>query len=165
MDNGLKNFLNLINNFKGYINIGLMGFYGYLIGFSIFALLGMCLIVCFNKSGCRYLMYFSCMFLFLAAFIGFIVSIIFSVIVPVFSWTCSFLSIAVSSNSGFQSIFYLNLGNFGAFLSNSTVNQIKVCMPFGDGNIINTVGGNGANGLNNLTNVITSLKTFNNVTL
>jgi hypothetical protein len=38
-------------------------------------------------------------------------------------------------------------------------------MPYGDGNIVNTVAGSAANGLNNLTSVISSLNTFNNATL
>lgn len=50
-------------------------------------------------------------------------------------------------------------------MGNSTANQISVCMPYGDGNLVTTVGGSAANGLNNLTSVISSLKTFDNVTL
>jgi hypothetical protein len=38
-------------------------------------------------------------------------------------------------------------------------------MPYGDGVIVNTVGGSAANGINNLTSVISSLKSFDNVTL
>ena len=38
-------------------------------------------------------------------------------------------------------------------------------MPFGDGNIVNTVGGSAKDGLNNLTSVITSLSSFNNTLL
>lgn len=38
-------------------------------------------------------------------------------------------------------------------------------MPFGDGNIVNTVAGSAANGINNLTSVISSLNTFSNATL
>jgi hypothetical protein len=33
-------------------------------------------------------MYFSCFFLFLGAIIAFIISVLFSVLVPVFTWTC-----------------------------------------------------------------------------
>jgi hypothetical protein len=38
-------------------------------------------------------------------------------------------------------------------------------MPFGDGKIVSTVAGSAANGLNNLTSVISSIASFDNVTL
>jgi hypothetical protein len=44
------------------------------------------------------------------------------------------------------------------------LNQISVCMPFGDGRIVSTIAGSAANGLNNLTNVITGISSFDNVT-
>ena len=44
-------------------------------------LLGALLTACCNKYGCRHLMYFSCLFLFLGALIGFFIAVIFSIIV------------------------------------------------------------------------------------
>jgi hypothetical protein len=70
-----------------------------------------------------------------------------------------------SQQHRFSKYISTNLANFGTFLSDTTLNQITVCMPYGDGNIVNTVAGSAANGLNNLTSVINSLKTFNNATL
>lgn len=50
-------------------------------------------------------------------------------------------------------------------MSNTTLDQISVCMPYGDGNIVNKVAGSASAGINNLTSVISSLNTFNNATL
>lgn len=50
-------------------------------------------------------------------------------------------------------------------MSNTTLDQISVCMPYGDGIIVNKVAGTAAAGINNLTSVISSLKDFNNATL
>jgi hypothetical protein len=57
---------------------------------------------------------------------------------------------------------YFNLysANLGTLFGTTTTNQIAVCMPFGDGNIINSVAGSAANGLNNLTSVISGLGSF-----
>lgn len=107
MDSGLGTYLGYLKIPKSYGNLGMQAFYGGLIGFSSLALLGLLLTACCDKTGCRYLMYFSCMFLFLAGFLAFFVSFLFSVFVPVFSWTCDYLTVAVGSSSGFKSIFYL----------------------------------------------------------
>lgn len=57
------------------------------------------------------------------------------------------------------------LDNFGPLLTNATASQISVCMPFGDGVIVNTIGGGAREGLNNLTYVIESMASYNNTLL
>lgn len=103
MDSGLSSFLSLINLGKSFGSIGLQGFYGFLIAFSAFSLLGAIVMCCCDKPGCRNLMYFSCIFLFLGAFVAFIIAVIFSLLVPVFTWTCDYLSVGFSSSTGFHS--------------------------------------------------------------
>jgi len=103
MDSGLGTYLNFFKIPQSYGNIGMQGFYGFLLGFSFIALVGLILTACCDKAGCRYLMYFACIFLFIGGFLGFFIAVIFSVMVPVFAWTCDFLSVSVASSSGFQS--------------------------------------------------------------
>lgn len=158
MDDGLGGFLSLLSYPKNFGNIGMQGFYGFLIAFSFFAILGALLTACCDKPGCRHLMYFSCIFLFIGGFIAFWIAVIFSIFVPIFTWTCSFLDVTIGSDAGFRS-------NFDTFLSANTIDQISVCMPFGDGVIVNKVGGSATTGLNSLTTVISNLKSFNNATL
>jgi hypothetical protein len=108
MDSSLSTFLSLLNMPAKFGSLGLSGFYAFLVGFSSFALLGVILMCCCDKPGCRNLMYFSCVFLFLGALIAFFVAVIFSFLVPVFTWTCDFLTVASANSTGFQSIPLIN---------------------------------------------------------
>lgn len=103
MDNGLGTYLSYLKYPGSFGNIGMQGFYGFLIAFSFFSLLGTLLTVCCDKPGCRHLMYFSCIFLFIGAYIAFIVAVLFSVFVPIFTWTCQYLNFTVQSSANFQS--------------------------------------------------------------
>jgi tetrahydromethanopterin S-methyltransferase subunit B len=152
-DNNLGTYLSYFNSPGQYGSMGMQVFYGVLIGFSCLALLGALLTVCCDKYGCRYLMYFSCLILFIGALVGFVVSTLFSILVPAFTWTCSYLDNTLQSSANFQT-------NLGTLFGTTTVNQIAVCMPFGDGNIVNSVGGGATAGLNNLTSVISGLGSF-----
>lgn len=102
INNMLKSGLSMVKHTGNNGNMGLQAYYGVLIGFSFFALLGVLLTACCDKYGCRHLMYFSCIFLFLAGFIGFLLSTIFSVLLPPITWGCSFLDVALESDSGFK---------------------------------------------------------------
>jgi hypothetical protein len=107
MDDNLGNFLSILKAPSSYGNVGMQGFYGFLIAFSFFSLLGALLMACCDKTGCRHLMYLSCIFLFLGALFAFIVAVIFSLMVPFFTWTCAYLDVAVSSSAGFSSKSFL----------------------------------------------------------
>lgn len=102
INNMLKSGLSMVKLTGNNGNMGLQAYYGVLIGFSFFALLGVLLTACCDKYGCRHLMYFSCIFLFLAGFIGFFLSTIFSVLLPPITWGCSYLDVALGSDSGFK---------------------------------------------------------------
>jgi hypothetical protein len=102
MDDSLGTYLKLINIPGSYGNMGMQAFYGFLIGFSFFALLGTILMACCDKPGCRHLIYFSCIFLFIGGLLAFFISVLFSIMVPFFTWTCSYLDVAVGSSTGFQ---------------------------------------------------------------
>jgi len=105
MDSSLSSFLSMLSLGSRFGNTGMMGFYGFLIAFSLFSLIGVILTCCCDKPGCRNLMYFSCAFLFLAGLATFIIAVLFSFLVPVFTWTCDYLTVALSSSAGFQSTF------------------------------------------------------------
>jgi len=105
MDTSLGNYLDFVNMPSDYGTMGMQIFYGIMIAFSFFALIGALLTACCNKYGCRHLMYFSCIFLFLIGLIGFLVSVLFSILVPILTWTCSYMDIAMADQTGFQGIF------------------------------------------------------------
>jgi hypothetical protein len=105
MDSKFGDYLNFLKTPGTYGNMGMQGIYGFFIAFSFFSLLGVLLMACCDKPGCRHLMYFTCIFLFIGAFIAFFIAIIFSILVPLFTWTCSYIDVAVSSSGGFSSNF------------------------------------------------------------
>ena len=86
-------------------NIGLQAFYGVFIGFSFFALLGVLLTACCDKYGCRHLMYFSCVFLFIAGLVGFLIVTIISILLPPVTWGCSYFDTTLASEAGFTGTF------------------------------------------------------------
>lgn len=102
MDKNMKTFLGFLSTPKSYGNVGLQGFYGFMILFSTFALIGALLTVCCNKYGCRHLMYFSCMFIFLATLITFFIAFLFSILFPIFTWMCSYLDYSLLSEVNFK---------------------------------------------------------------
>ncbi len=62
--------------------------YGVMLGLSVLALLGVVLMTFCDKYKCRYLMYFSCVSLFFLGILGFLLAIIFSIIVPILFLMC-----------------------------------------------------------------------------
>lgn len=76
-------------------------FYGVIIGFSLLALLGVLLMTFCDKYKCRHLMYFSCIFLFFIGIVGFLLSSLFSIIVPVLYLGCGFITTSFSSSANF----------------------------------------------------------------
>lgn len=105
MDNNMGTFLGYFKYPGDYGNMGMQILYGYLIGFSFFCLLGLLLMVCCDKVGCRHLMYLACFFLFLFAFIAFLIAVLTSIMVPLFTWTCQYIDVAVTNQSGFSGNF------------------------------------------------------------
>lgn len=104
MDSSFGTIVGLFSMPSSFGDMGMQAFYGFLIGFSFFALLGALLTACCNKPGCRYLMYFACIFLFLGGFLSLFISIIFSLLVPTFTWTCSYLDVTMADSIGFNGI-------------------------------------------------------------
>lgn len=105
MDSKFADYLSYLKTPGTYGNLGMQGFYGFFIAFSFFSLLGVLLMACCDKPGCRHLMYFTCIFMFLGALVAFLISIIFSLIVPLFTWTCSYIDVSLANSSGFTSTF------------------------------------------------------------
>jgi len=156
VDSSLGSPLGSLNSAGSSGNLALQAFYGVFIGFAALCLLGTFLTCCCEKYGCRHLIYFSCLILFIVGLIGALLSTIFSIGIPVLTWGCSFLDTTLGSQAGFTA----NLGNALGF---SVATQLSPCMPFSDGNIINSIATGGSlNALNNLTSVISTMGSFNN---
>jgi len=101
VDNSLGGPLGSVNSAGTKGNMGLQAFYGVFIAFGFLGLLGTLLTVCCDKYGCRHLIYFSCLILFIIGLLGALLSTIFSILVPVLTWGCSFMDTTLATQAGF----------------------------------------------------------------
>lgn len=116
----LSNFTNLIkdtdNSFystlssgstnTNYVLTGMKVLYASTIAVASLMLLGVLLISFCDKINCRYLLYFACFILFWIGFLGFALSILFSLLTPTVYYSCQFMSYSLSSSANFNSSFY-----------------------------------------------------------
>lgn len=86
-----------------YLKYGFLGFYGAGIGIAVLGLLGVVIMSCFDKPGCRYLVYFSCVIMFILCIVGFLISFFMSLIIPVLYLVCSTINTATASSAAFVS--------------------------------------------------------------
>jgi hypothetical protein len=115
LNNGDKTFGDLLTAVQSpseMITLGVQVFYGVILGFTILALLGVLLITFCDKFKCRYLMYFACIILFFFGIIGFLLSVVFSIFVPILNIGCDFFSYSLQSASNFDGNFLLLFSQF-----------------------------------------------------
>ena len=155
LDKSLSSILDLMDTPKSAGTLVISLIYGVMLGLSILALLGVVLMTFCDKYKCRYLMYFSCVFLFFLGILGFLIAIIFSIIVPAMFLLCEWLDVTVTS-TGFA-------GNTQKFISDTQVqNIIGSCLVGGTGDIIAAVGGASiGTTINGLKDSITKTDAFN----
>ena len=70
--------------------LGIQVFYGVMIGLSVLSLLAVVLMTFFDKAGCRYLAYFSCVIMTILGILGFLIASVYSILVPIFFYSCDF---------------------------------------------------------------------------
>jgi len=155
LDNSMKDGLDLMETPKTIGTLVINLIYGIALGLAALALLGVILMTFCDKYKCRYLMYFSCVILFFFGILGFLLAIIFSIIVPVMYLFCEWLDVTITS-SGFTA-------NTQKFISDAQVqNILSSCLVGGSGDIMAAVGGASiGNTMNNLTSAITYTSAFN----
>jgi hypothetical protein len=134
LDSSLSSSLELMDTPKSMGTMVISIIYGVMLGLSVLALLGVVLMTFCDKYKCRYLMYFSCVILFFLGILGFLLAIIFSIIVPVLYFLCGWLDVTLQSTT-FSA-------NTGKFLTDLQVRDIiSTCLVGGSGDIIAVVGG------------------------
>ena len=100
-------------------------------------------------------MYFSCVILFFFGILGFLLAIIFSIIVPVIFFLCEWMDVTITS-TGFTT-------NTLKFISDTQVqNIVSSCLVGGSGDIMGAVGGASISStINGLKSAVTNTVTFN----
>ena len=155
LDTSVKDGLDLMETPKTIGNLVINLIYGIALGVAALALLGVILMTFCDKYKCRYLMYFSCVILFFFGLLGFLLAIIFSVIVPVMFLLCEWLDVTITA-TGFTA-------NTSKFLSDAQVQSIlSSCLVGGSGDIMSAVGGASiGTTMNSLNSAITYTSAFN----
>lgn len=142
------------NGNKGY-EIGFPIYWVCLIVFSVLCLMAALCAYSRRSECCRWCMYFFCFWIFILTFIGFLLSTVYSIVLPVSVWGCEYYDQTISSQASFQA----NLNN--AF-NIQTLQQMGVCMPFGNGNIYEQFAGTtDYTRLTEMQGVFDTLSTFN----
>mgnify|MGYP003522127258 CR=1 FL=1 len=118
-----------------YVKIGVLVFFAVSIGFSVLALIGVILTAFFDKPRCRHLMYISCVFITILVLVGFLISLIFSFLAPVFYMVCGVLNNTIDTEAQFNT--FINQFNVTGI---DTVNALSVCFPGGNGEILVALG-------------------------
>jgi hypothetical protein len=155
LDNSLSSSLDLLETPKSMGAMVISVIYGVMLGLSVLALLGVVLMTFCDKYKCRYLMYFSCVILFFLGLLGFLLAVIFSILVPVMFFLCEWLDVTLQSSTF--------AGNTGKFLTDTGVrNIIGTCLNGGSGDIISAVGGASVGtAINGLKDAMSKINAFN----
>ena len=144
-----------VDSRSGDVHLGVRLLYGITIGISSMMLLGALLVAFCDKINCRYLIYFSCVLVFILGIVGFALSLIFSLVVPTVYFGCQFMETSLSSSTYFDS-------TFASLITNSTIRgYMGTCLSSSSGNIVDAIGGGTVNALNNLSSSLTNINTFN----
>lgn len=155
LDNSLADGLGVFDMPKQYGTMAIQLFFGAVLGLSVLALLGVVMMTFCDKYKCRYLMYISCVILFFFALLGFLIAVIFSIIVPILYWGCDWLSITFSSSANFHT-------NITPLISSSTTrNYIAPCLKGGNGDLMAVVAPGTFTTLNNLRDSLKNTSSFN----
>ena len=155
LDSNLKSGLSTMDAPKDMGSLVINLIYGIMLGLSCLALLGVVLMTFCDKYKCRHLMYFSCVFLFFLGLLGFLLAMIFSIIVPILYFACDWLSITLGSSAGFNA-------NMAGLLTDANVrNYIAPCLNGGTGDLMNAVAPGSISDINNLKNSLTNSNLFN----
>ena len=101
-NNNYNLFKNAFDN-KSLVVMGVNLVYGVTIAFASLMLLGAIMIAFCDKTNCRYLIYFTCIFFFIIGTLGFFLTIIFSIVAPLTFFGCQFINFSLSSATNFNS--------------------------------------------------------------
>jgi hypothetical protein len=105
IDGSFYNSLSSASSNTNYILTGVKVLYAATIAMASLMLLGALLVSFCDKTNCRYLVYITCFFLFLLGLLGFLLSIVFSVLTPVVYFGCQYMSFSLASSANFNSTY------------------------------------------------------------
>lgn len=88
IDKGIYDFIKTVRTYMTIVTAVTTAVMGVIVGLSVLVILGAILMTFCDKYKCRYLLYFSCFFLFIIGLLGFVISVVLSVVIPPVYFTC-----------------------------------------------------------------------------
>lgn len=119
----------------GYVRIGVLVFFAVSIGLAVLVVIGTVFTTFCDKPKCRYLMYIPCIIITVILILGFLISVVLSIMNPLLFMGCTVLNTGLDTKAGFVN-FTSNLG----MSSNNITSIVSVCLPGGDGQILDSLG-------------------------
>lgn len=110
------------------------GFLAFFIVSFVLAILGIIaalILVCCNAFKCRYLLYIICVAFVVIGILTFLITVVFSVVVPLLHFGCEFIEVTLTDENNFDILYKL---------IEEQVN-LKSCIPGGSNNILGRVNG------------------------
>jgi hypothetical protein len=154
-DQTVGTLFSTINPYLNYVRYASLGYFGAVIGLAVLALLGVIIMACFDKIGCRHLMYVSCVIMLIACIVGFVLSFILSVVIPVLYMTCTVITPAIASSTNFTSV----TNTLG--LPTNITSIASVCLPGGGGAILSQLGSSTINTqIGNVQTMMVNMQTY-----
>lgn len=143
----------IISPYTSITTTAVTAFFAVFIGLGILGIIGVILMTCCDKYGCRYLLYFVCLILFVLGIISFLLAVIFSIITPVIYLGCDFISVTVSSQANFTT-------NIQPMLGAQLTGFVSVCLSGGSGDIVSQAGVD-TSAINGLSGAMDQMRQFN----
>jgi prefoldin subunit 5 len=103
VDADLSITFNMIAPYVNGLRIAFLAYYGTVMGMSILAIVGVIMMACLNKLGCRHIMYGACVIILIITIFGFLLSFLLSFTIPILYMGCSVLNPVLSSSTNFLS--------------------------------------------------------------
>jgi len=153
----IGSFNDSVSSIMKIVTIGVTAFFGVFIGLGVLAIIGTILMTCCDKYSCRYLIYFTCVILFVLGLICFFLSVIFSILTPTIYFACDFLSTTISSPANFTT-------NIQPLLGASLTGYVSVCLPGGTGDITSQAGAD-VSSINGLSDALDQMRQLNTTTI
>lgn len=88
IDKGIYDFIKTVRTYMTIVTAVTTAVMGVIVGLSVLVILGAILMTFCDKYKCRYLLYFSCFLLFIIGLLGFVISVVLSVVIPPVYFTC-----------------------------------------------------------------------------
>lgn len=157
LDDTIYEMFGVVGPILGYIRLAVLIFFSVALGLGTLVVIGVVFMTFCDKPKCRYLMYIPCILITIIVVLGFLIAVILSIMAPVLYMGCTVLNTGLDTQQGFVNL----TGNLG-LNGNNITSLVSVCLPGGDGKILEALGLSQLDSLNdNLGDISSIMSGFN----